>query len=598
MRILAVFLLLAVCRPVYAQFDLYRYPNPDTRADFEAFIESDAPSEEAFVAVQRLMYNALKEKQWSDAAAIMEQYKPKFPAMQARFEKIISLLNAPEEHLKIQNLGIGVNTDKDEFAPTPTVDGKLLYFARENGDEDGQTGEDVMVSTFQQGMWQTASFAGSTIDTKGNESVCAVSADGNRIILFGNYDGSFGSGDLFYADKEDDGSWGEVKHFPEPINSKNFESDGGLTSDGKALIFTSDRSGAVGDYHEKGDLYHGDKWGNTDIYVSIKQADGSWGEPINLGPTVNTPYAERKPFLHPDGKTLYFCSDGHAGLGSLDIFKSVRLRDDSWTEWSEPVNLGKEINNGADNFGYRVATDGSVAFLALDNRTDGNGQGDLYKMSLSAAARPAAVATINGVVTDESGAPLNVSLKWEDLETGKNVGELSSDPKGGNYFITLPLNKNYGYYAEKAGYYPASNSVDLRGKTEALTHTENIVLVSIKSMREKAVAVRLNNIFFDFDKATLKTESYPELNRLADILKKNPDVKAEIGGHTDNKGTHQYNMDLSKKRTQAVVDYLVAQGCNAQTLSAKGYAETVPVATNDTEEGRAQNRRVEFKFVN
>ncbi|HET9137401.1 MAG TPA: OmpA family protein, partial [Candidatus Kapabacteria bacterium] len=208
-----------------------------------------------------------------------------------------------------------------------------------------------------------------------------------------------------------------------------------------------------------------------------------------------------------------------------------------------------------------------------------------------------AVAVINGVVTDENGKPLSASIKWEDLESGKNVGELSSDPAHGDYVVTLPLNKNYGYFADKPGYYPVSKSVDLRGKTEAMTHTENIVLVSIQSMREKEIAVRLNNIFFDFDKATLKPESYPELNRLVDILKKNPDVKTEVGGHTDNKGTHQYNLDLSKKRTQAVVDYLVSQGCNAATLTAKGYAETVPIAPNDTDEGRAQNRRVEIKFV-
>jgi len=579
-----------------AQIDLTRVPNDDTKGDFESFIEANAPSEDAFVAVQRLAYFDLKESRWGDAKAIFERYEPKFPDMQGRFQKIIAILDAPEEPLTPVNLGTGVNSELDEYSPTISVDGKWLYFTRNNE----ETNEDVMVSEYRDGAWQPATMLGTSIDTKGNESVNGISADGNSLMLFGNYPGSFGSGDLFFSEKDSTGEWGEVQHLPAPINTENYEADGMFTSDGKAIIFTSDRPGCVGEYHQRGDEaqnFHGDRWGNTDIFVSLKQPDGSWGEPINLGPTVNTPYAERKPFLHPDGKTLYFCSDGHAGLGMMDIYKSTRLNDTSWTEWSEPVNLGKQVNNGADNFGFRVATDGSAAYLSLDDRTDGYGKGDIYRMELPTYAKPAAIAQISGTVTDENGTPIQVSIKWDDLETSTNVGQLASDPKSGTYFITLPLNKNYAYYAEKEGYYPASSNVDLRGTTESLNRTENIVLHSIKSMREKDVAVRLNNIFFDFDKATLKPESYSELNRLADILKKNPDAKTEIDGHTDNKGAHQYNLDLSRKRTQAVVDYLIAQGCAANMLSAKGFAESKPVASNDTEDGRAQNRRVEFRFV-
>ena len=210
----------------------------------------------------------------------------------------------------------------------------------------------------------------------------------------------------------------------------------------------------------------------------MRQPDGTWGEPINLGKTINTPFSERMPFLHPDGKTLYFSSTGLPGLGRMDIFKATRLRDDSWTEWSEPENLGKVVR-GSTNFGFCVSTDGSVAYVSLDNRKDGNGAGDIYKMTLNAASRPAALATISGIVHDENGAPLTASIKWDDLETAKNAREASSDPTTGGYFITLPLNKNYGYYAEKAGYYPVSSNVDLRGMTTSLNRTENIVLVSI-----------------------------------------------------------------------------------------------------------------------
>ena len=591
---LVFFSILIVPSICSAQLNLSQIPDDDTKPAFEAFIDSAAPTEDAFVAVQRLAYRAIQQLQWDDAKAIFRKYEPKFPDMQDRFEKIIAILDAPTEGLSLTNLGTGVNSDRDEYSPTISVDGHWLYFTR-NNESDG-TAEDVMVSEFRDAAWQQATQLGPPINTSTNESVNGISADGNSLMLFGNYDGSFGNGDLFYVTKDSTGNWGDVQHFPAPINTEYYDADGTYTSDGKAMIFTSDRPGCVGEFHARGESFHGDQWGNTDIFVSIKQEDGSWGDPINLGPTINTPYAERKPFLHPDGKTLYFCSDGHAGLGMMDIYKSTRL-DDSWTNWSEPVNLGKEINNGSDNFGFKVETDGKHALVSLDNRNDGNGQGDIYELTMPSAYRPASIAEISGTVTDENGTPIQASIKWDDLESGKNVGELSSDPKSGNYFITLPMDKNYGYFAEKEGYYSASSNVDLRGKSESMSRTENIKLISIKAMRENDISVRLNNIFFDFDQAILKSESYPELDRLASILKKNPDAKAEIGGHTDNKGTHQYNLNLSKKRTQAVVDYLVSQGCNGSNLTAKGYAETVPIASNDTEEGRAQNRRVEFKFV-
>ncbi len=594
MRLILFLFLILVPIVSYAQIDLTRVPDDDSKADFEAFIDSAAPSEDAFVAVQRLAYRSIQEGRWDDAKSIFSQHQAKFPAMQDRFEKIIAILDAPIEDLSLMNLGTGVNSDRDEYSPTISVDGKWLYFTRNNSPDE--TGEDVIVSEYRDSAWQPAELLGSPVDTKSNESVNGISADGNSLMLFGNYEGSFGHGDLFFVEKDSSGAWGDVQHFPAPINTEYYEADGTFTSDGKAILFSSDRPGCVGEFHERGESYHGDTWGNTDIFVSVKQSDGSWGDPINLGSTINTPYSERKPFLHPDGKTLYFSSDGHAGLGMMDIYKSTRL-DDSWTNWSEPVNLGKEVNNGADNFGFKVETSGMYAYVSLDNRTDGLGQGDIYRMTMPAASKPAAIAEISGTVTDENGSPLQVSIKWDDLESGKNVGELSSDPKTGNYVITLPLDKNYGYFAEKDGYYSASSNVDLRGKTESVSHTENIKLISIAAMKEKDISVRLNNIFFDFDQATLKPESYPELGRLATILKKNPDAKAEIGGHTDNKGSHQYNLNLSKKRTQAVVDYLVAQGCNSSNLTAKGYAETEPVASNDTDDGRAQNRRVEFRFL-
>lgn len=591
-----LFLLLSAISAT-AQIDLSSPPTTKTTPAFEQFIEANAPSEDAFVAVQRLAYWPIMQSNWASAISIFRKYEPSFPAMHDRFETIIRILDAPVENLKLTNLGRSINSSHEEFSPVLSADGSILYFTKNNATDPEEHDEDIMVSEFRNGAWQPATDIGGAINTKSSESINSISADGTMMVLFGNYASSFGRGDLFYTTKQRDGTWDFVHHFREPVNTENFEGDGFLTSDGTALLFSSDRPGGIGPSHEKGESFQGHKWGNTDIYVSLKQPDGRWGTPINLGPTINTPFSERKAFLHPDGKTLYFCSDGHAGLGMFDIYKSTRLNDTSWTEWSEPVNLGKEINNGDENFGYRVSTDGTKAYLSLDNREDGYGKGDIYTMTLSEAAKPAAVATISGTVTDENGKPLVANIRWEDLSRNRTVGELSSDPTSGSFFITLPLEKNYGYYAEKPGYYPVSKNIDLRAATTPMRQTENIVLVSIASLRDEGRGIRLNNLFFDFNKAELQHESYPELDRLVTFLHTYPDLKVEIGGHTDNKGSAQYNLSLSKKRAQSVVDYLADHGCERDRLIAKGYGDTRPVASNDTDEGRTQNRRVEVRFI-
>ncbi len=586
--------------------DLTQAPTSENRAQYEAYIDQNAPSEDAFVAVQRLAYNAIQQKNWAEATEIFRQYEPKFPGMRARFDVIIHILNTPGEPLTVSDLGDSITSHDTTDAYEPTIlpviipDGNTLYFTTLHP----YTGEDVMATSLVKGTWSQAIMLPPPIMTVNSESVTGISPDGNKLLLFGNYPGGPLRGNIYYSDKDSDGSWSAVKPFPAPINSDYFDGDGKMTSDGKAILFVSDRPGGIGEYHPKVSLndpdattYHGSNWGNTDIYVSVKQADGSWGPAINLGPTINTPYAERSPFLHPDGKTLYFSSEGHAGLGYLDIYKSTRLSEDSWTQWSEPINLGREVNTAEDDWGYVTSTDGKTAYMSMPRKKNGKVSGSVYSMSLPQAAKPAEVATVMGFVTDENGKPLSASIQWEDLETGKVVGELSSDPTAGDYFITLPLHKNYGYHASKVGYFPVSNHVDLRDQDTATHRTENIVLVSIKSMQKSQVAVNLNNIFFDRDQANLRTESYPELQRLMDILKQAPGTRIEIAAYTDNTGTHQHNLDLSRRRAEAVVAYLISKGCDTTTLVPMGYSDARPIATNDTEEGRALNRRVEFKFL-
>jgi outer membrane protein OmpA-like peptidoglycan-associated protein len=568
--------------------DLTKSSTPETKAAFEQFINKNAPSEEAFIAVERIAEPFIKLKDWDKAIEVYKNYKNLFKSISARFDTIISILSEKIENLSVKVLNRAINTAGDEYSPVPSADEKSFYFTGRNR-PDCIGGEDIFFSEIYDGSWQKAVNLGEQINTTSQEYITGISADGNRITFMANYQSSFGSGDLYYADKTKTG-W-NIQHFPEPINSQFFDCDGFITADGKAMLFTSDRPNGIGEFHEKKEPYHGDWLGNTDIYVVLWTENG-WGKPINLGKKINTPFSERTPFLHPDGRTLYFSSDGHPGLGRLDVFRSFRL-DDTWTNWTEPENLGKEINTAGEDYSIKITTSGTSAYFASSERTDGYGGSDIYLTTpLPRKFVPSPVATINGKVTDTKGNPLDADIKWEDLSSGKNMGQLKSDPLNGSFFITLPLGKNYGYYAEKEGYYPVTKNIDLEGKNEAIRMTENIVLISLDSI------IPINNLFFESGKSKLKKESFPELKRVAKLFKSFGNKKVEICGHTDNQGSLSANMKLAKDRAQAVVDFLInEEGCDKDNLIAISYGPTRPVDTNATAEGRKRNRRVEFRII-
>ncbi len=574
---------------------LSQTPSFDIDYLYEEYIRDKAPSENAFVALQRRADNYINTRNWDSAIFIFNKFKPLFPDMTNRIDKIISILSAKTEGIIVRNLGTVINTEKDEWDPNPTPDGKYLYFsARDRQDSYGLT--DIYVSKLENGVWQSPKNIGPPISGRNDETIDNITADGNTLLLSGTFEGTFGNFDIYTATKTEKG-WGNLEHLPYPINTVYTDEGGNLTSDGKALLFSSDRPGGIGQYVPFGTLFHGTSNGNMDIYVCLK-TDSGWVGPINLGPTINTQYSERSPYLHPDGRTLYFSSEGHPGLGKLDVFKSYRLKEDSWTEWSEPINLGKEINSILDDWGYKITVGGDSAFFAGHWRTIGYGGWDLFSISLPKFAKPDKVLTIKGKVTDNKGNPLSSKILWEDLTTGKNVGVLHSDPSDGSYIIILPLGKNYGFYAEKSGYYPLSKSIDLTKEKKESEIIENITLLPIEDILKQETKVSLNNIFFDFDKYTLKKESYPELDRLTKLIKENPKYKIKIEGHTDNIGSESYNIQLSQKRAESVKNYIVSKGVSPKRFSLIGYGSSIPQATNDTEEGRATNRRVVVSFIN
>ncbi|MDT3738963.1 MAG: OmpA family protein [Candidatus Kapabacteria bacterium] len=577
------------------QIMLTQTASQDMFSIYTAYIRSNAPTDAAFFCVQRIADFYVWRQDWDSAAYVYNTFRKLFPDSDKKFQKIIDLLLAPKEGLEITNLGPNINTAGSEWDPTSTPDGRYLYFTADYR-LNGNGGADIWVSEKKEGEWQKSVNIGKPLNGFRDETVDNVTVDGTGLLISGNFQGSYGQYDIYLAEKDSAG-WKDILHYPEPINTEYHNESGCLSPDSRAILFTSDRPGEIGPYIPiNSDFYGGSTMGNMDIYVSI-ESDSGWSRPINLGPTINTPYAERAAYLHPDGRTLYFSSNGHYGLGRLDVFKSVRLSDTSWTEWSEPVNLGKEINTSQDDWGYVVDLEGKAAYFAKENDNNSYGNWDIYSISLPKSAKPQSIVVIKGRVADSLGRAIACNIVWEDLSTGKQVGHLKSDPRDGYYFITLPPGKNYGYYASTPGFYPSSKNIDLRDINQNKEITENIVLVSIQDMKDKGSRVRINNIFFDTDKYLLKDESIPELNRLLAFVERIPQFRIIIEGHTDNTGTDTYNLKLSNDRAGAVAEFLTSKGISPDRIISEGYGSSKPAAPNTTDENKALNRRVEIRLT-
>lgn len=574
----------------------------------DKYIKGAAPDELAYVALQRLIESDVKSKRWEEAAKTAELYSQYFKSnteMYEKVEKTIGILRNNKYDIVLENLGAAINTIGEEYSPVISADNRsLLFCGRDRGDNLGKediftaelvrkpafvnAGGDTIIDTV--GTWNKSAILASLNTKEGNEAPLSLSADGNTILLFSG-------GDIFYSEKEKSG-WSTPKKYPAPVNSEYWEGDAMLTSDGKAIIFASNRPGGLNKNVDQ-EMYHGDITYASDIYVSQRTENG-WSPAINLGKDINSKYCERSPFLHPDMKTIYYSSDGREGIGKLDVFKSTRLSETDWTKWSTPVNLGRSINTSGADWGYNITTYGIYAYFSAENSKQ-NQKDDIYRIVLPEDMRPDPVVTISGVVTDNHGVPLEAEIVWEDLTTGKQVGSLKSNEADGSYFIILPVGKNYGYFASKEGYYPVSKNLDVTNFKKFKEVKEDIKMISLEEMKKMKLAVRINNIFFDYAKATLRPESNAELNRLKEILQKigktDPNYKIEISGHTDDHGSDQINQPLSENRAKAVTEYLVNSGIEAKHIKSAGYGKKKPVATNKTDEGRQLNRRVEFMFT-
>ena len=482
-----------------------------------------------------------------------------------------------------QNLGDNINTADAEYHPQLTADEKILIFTRRshlNGGEINlqEEGEDFYVSRNNAGEWSKAVALGKPINTTGNEGAHCISPDGHYLYFTGcNRSDGYGSCDLYVSERNGD-SWSEPQNLGKTVNSRFWDTQPSISSDGNTLYFISTRPGG---------------FGKADIWKTTKDKDGNWTTPLNLGATVNTEDDEQSPYIHPDNKTLYFSSKGHIGMGGFDIFMTKKISKGSW---SKPMNIGYPINSGSDDNSFFVTADGMHAYFA-SNRSEGKGKQDIYRFDLYAAARPTPVTYVKGVVFDnESMKKIRSEIELYDLATTELVTGAVSDRVTGEYLVCLPSGKNFALNVSREGYLFYSENFSLAAADTTKPPTPFRLDVGMHPIKVGQTTV-LKNIFFETASAELKPDSKTELERIAIFLNANPNVKIEISGHTDNVGDKIYNQKLSEKRAQSVLNYLIANGISSDRLTSMGYGDTKPVAANDTEEGRAQNRRTEMAVM-
>lgn len=572
----------------------------ENAALYDQFIRKFAPNDIAFIAVQKKAAPHILKSDWRGAYNVYATYKSLF--RDSRIPKIMRLLQESTER-RLRNLGRGVNSKLNEYSPVLTLDGNSLYFTRKND----ETGEDIYFSLKQNGNWQRAQKLSSEINTQTHEVPMSFNPKGDTMFIYGNYsqlrnyyyvkstESRIGKGDIYYAVKRWNG-WKNLDVMNYPINTPYYETSFSMSADGQAIFFASDRKGATGGFnpiYPKDKLYfHGGGEFNLDIYVCVRTKTG-WSEPINLGAKINTPFAEKKPFLHPDGKTLYFVSDGHYGLGGYDVFMCKRLSNSSWTQWSEPINLGKWINSPGDD-AFHITSLGTSALVVSTQGANSYGRSDIYEIAVPEKFRPEPVMVVKGKVESVEGTPVKASIEWEEVDNKSNRGTVTSSAKDGEYLIPFKGKKKFIYYVKDKDKFGTSVEVDLRNPSKPKV-TDNEIKVSSFKKGEKHTPFEMKTLHFDHNSDKIRPESFFDLTRLAQMLKVNAGIKLQIEGHTDNVGNDADNLDLSKRRANSVKKFLISKGCSAASIQATGYGESRPKASNATPEGRQKNRRVEFK---
>lgn len=467
-----------------------------------------------------------------------------------------------------------INSSQDDFASQFIYHGKTLFFTSARSGPTGGRGDQRIWYAAREGAnnWGEPMATGDALSYAEHVGAATVTQDGNYMI-FAAYrwesesrtlEGE-GRTDLYSAERRG-GAWMNVQNLGPVINTEHWESQPSLSSDGTYLYFASDRP---------------DGQGGTDIYVSRRSATG-WTTPRNLGTTINTAGNEMSPMIAPDGGRLFFSSDGHAGAGGYDLYVTDGGNpfDDTW---GSIENLGTPINSEANEHFFISEPNSKNGYFSSDRE----GDYDIYLAYPNPFPPSAQVVVYGRILDDRTRQPVEATVTVTDLETGEVVSNFRSDDRTGEYTVILGRGRRYAITAEAPGYLFYSDAYTVPEDLEQGEEVNKDIL-----LREGSTRLL---IYFDYDKAELKRESFPDLERAVSFLQRNPDLNVEIAGHTDSVGSDAYNKGLSQRRAESVREYMIGKGIARGRLTARGYGEEEPVADNGTEEGRARNRRVEMR---
>ena len=476
------------------------------------------------------------------------------------------------------NLGPAINTKNGEGHSVISADGKEIYFWKNLFRQSLNI--EIQSAWYSKkdsaGNWKPAKYMGKPFNTDTESSgIFYVSPDNNTILIRGYFKNGERIKEGFSLVTRSQKGWNDPVglEIPNYIElAKGIYSGGCLMPDGKGLIIY------LGEIKDSED---------NNLYVTFKKDNDTY-TPLVAIKVLNVSANQSTPFIASDNKTLYFSSDRPGGQGNADIWKTTRL-DETWQNWSTPQNLGPTINSADWDAYFSLDAKGEYAYMTSSQNSLGSS--DIVKIKLAVENKPEPVVLIKGkVLNKNTNQPVQAKISYENLATGLNVGLAISNPLTGEYQIALPYGVNYGFNASATAYVAISDNIDLTAISEYKEITRDLYLAPL----ETGQVIRINNIFFEFAKADLKTESFAELNRIVKLMEQNPSMEIALGGHTDNVGSEESNLKLSTDRSKAVLNYLVSKGITQNRITSNGYGKLKPIVNNDTEENRAINRRVEF----
>lgn len=541
--------------------------------------EALAPSPSASV-LERLANMAFDRGQYRVAKEFLEAFLALVPEKKDDKATLLLENSIPfaleqlqnQTELIIQELPETINRFGLQYLPTMTVDQKTLVFTKRDEFRDD---EDIVVSYFKEGDWSSAVSISPKINTPYNEGASSISADG-RTMIFTACDRreGYGSCDL-YISKKSGKTWSRPKNLGKVVNSKYWESQPSLSADGRTLFFASTRPGG---------------FGGKDIWMTTIQSE-DWGKPVNLGSSVNSFKDETTPFIHFNGQTLFFSSNSYVGMGGFDLFKSER--EDSL--WTQPENLGYPINTFRDEVALLMSADGANGYFAKELQKNREIlESKIVKFEVPNAVRPTQSFYLAGKVIDsDTKKPLQADLQIVDLVSNEFVYNSSSDAVSGAFYFVLPQGRQLGGYVKKEGYFYENFSFDASLSSLANTDTITVALSPLKT----GESLILKNIYFDTNAYALDERSRSEIANVFDLLNRNKAIAIEIGGHTDDVGSKDYNQSLSEKRAEAVYEALIEKGVSPSQMRYKGYGDEKPIKANDTSVNRKSNRRIEFRVI-